>query len=198
MLVRHPEAKILFSRPTGYGQILDLVEAHAYQISVRAGELVPLEEATADWYETEYLPAITAVHEAELPQAYEHHDEGRHLPLGAGQVPRAADDDADCDLGRCSPCRAPGGCPRTVSSGHSGGRGGGPFRGGANLLGSTRPPGPQPKPSTRHGRDPLEPARYCSRRSRRTTDGVLSSWPHARGPPEPQMTSRSCVKAAQL
>ena len=37
LLVRHPEAKILFSRPTGYGQILDLVEAHAYQMSVRAG-----------------------------------------------------------------------------------------------------------------------------------------------------------------
>src|SRR5215213_10515038 len=35
LLVRHPEAKILFSRPTGYGQILDLVEAHAYQMSVR-------------------------------------------------------------------------------------------------------------------------------------------------------------------
>ena len=76
LLVRHPEAKILFSRPTGYGQILDLVEAHAYQMSVRAGELVPLEEATADWYETEYLPAIAAVHEAELPQAYEHTTKG--------------------------------------------------------------------------------------------------------------------------
>jgi hypothetical protein len=76
LLVRHPEAKILFSRPTGYGQILDLVEAHAYQMSVRAGELVPLEEATADWYETEYLPAIAAVHEAALPQAYQHTTKG--------------------------------------------------------------------------------------------------------------------------
>ena len=56
LLVRHPEAKILFSRPSGYGQILDLVEAHAYQMSVRADDLVPLEAATADWYETEYLP----------------------------------------------------------------------------------------------------------------------------------------------
>ncbi|HET9779109.1 MAG TPA: hypothetical protein VFP81_07495, partial [Propionibacteriaceae bacterium] len=76
LLVGHPEAKILFSRPTGYGQILDLVEAHAYEMSVRAGELVPLEEATANWYETEYLPAIAAVHEAELPQAYGHTTKG--------------------------------------------------------------------------------------------------------------------------
>src|SRR5215203_3574158 len=76
LLVRHPEARILFSRPSGYAQILDLVEAHAYEMSVRAGELVPLEEATADWYETEYLLAIAAVHEAELPQAYEHTTKG--------------------------------------------------------------------------------------------------------------------------
>jgi hypothetical protein len=70
LLVRHPEAKIEFSRPTGYGQLLDLVQAHAYQMSVRAEELVPLEDATADWYDTEYLPAIAAVHDAELPKAY--------------------------------------------------------------------------------------------------------------------------------
>jgi hypothetical protein len=71
LLVRHPEAKILFSRPSGYGQILDLVEAHAYQMSIRAGDLVPLQAATAHWYETEYLPATAAVHAAELPHAYQ-------------------------------------------------------------------------------------------------------------------------------
>jgi hypothetical protein len=72
LLVRHPEAKILFSRPSGYGQILDLVEAHAYQMSVRAGQLVPLEEATADWYETDYRPATAAIHQAKLPKVYRH------------------------------------------------------------------------------------------------------------------------------
>ena len=48
ILVRHPEAKIEFSRPTGFGQLLDLVQAHAYEMSVRAEKLVSLEEATAD------------------------------------------------------------------------------------------------------------------------------------------------------
>ena len=76
LLVRHPEAKILFSRPSGYGQVLDLVEAHAYEMSIRSGELVPSEEATADWYETEYLAASAAVHEAELPKVYEHTTKG--------------------------------------------------------------------------------------------------------------------------
>ena len=72
LLIRHPEAKILFSRPSGYGQILDLVEAHAYQMSVRTGQLVPMEEATADWYETDYRPASVAIHQAKLPKAYKH------------------------------------------------------------------------------------------------------------------------------
>jgi hypothetical protein len=76
LLVRQPEAKIEFSRPTGYGQLFDLVQAHAYAMSVSAGELVPLEDATADWYQTEYLPALAAVREAELPEAYRHKTEG--------------------------------------------------------------------------------------------------------------------------
>jgi ParB-like nuclease domain len=76
LLVRHPEAEIEFSRPTGYVQLLDLVQAHGYEMSVRKGELVPLEEATADWYETEYLPALAAVQEAELPEAYRHKTKG--------------------------------------------------------------------------------------------------------------------------
>ena len=107
LLVRHPEAKILFSRPSGYGQILDLVEAHAYQMSVRADDLVPLEEATADWYDTEYRPAIAAIHEAKLPQAYQLRDERRHLPVGRGQTPRAADNEPDHNLDRRRPCRTP-------------------------------------------------------------------------------------------
>jgi hypothetical protein len=76
LLIRHPEAKIMFSRPSGYGQILDLVEAHAYQLSVRTGQLVPLEDATADWYDTDYRPATAAIHQAKLPQAYRHATKG--------------------------------------------------------------------------------------------------------------------------
>ena len=76
LLVRHPDAKIEFSRPSGYRQILDLVEAHAYQLSVRTDQLVPLEQATADWYDTEYRPATAAIHQAKLPQAYQHTTKG--------------------------------------------------------------------------------------------------------------------------
>jgi hypothetical protein len=70
LLVRHPEAKIELSRPTGYRQLLETVEAHAYQLSHRVGALVVIEDATAHWYETEYLPATMAVHAAGLPDHY--------------------------------------------------------------------------------------------------------------------------------
>jgi hypothetical protein len=70
LLVRHPEAKIELSRPTGYRQLLDMVDAHAYQLSVRVGQLVAVPDATAHWYETEYLPAAAALHDAGLADAY--------------------------------------------------------------------------------------------------------------------------------
>jgi hypothetical protein len=76
LLVGHPEAKIEFSRPTGYGELLALVQAHAYQLSLERGTLVPIAEATAHWYETEYLPALEAVRAAELPEAYRHKTPG--------------------------------------------------------------------------------------------------------------------------
>jgi hypothetical protein len=69
-LVRHAGGEIELSRPTGYRQLLEEVEAHAYQLSHRVGALVVIEDATAHWYETDYLPAVRAAHDAGLPDAY--------------------------------------------------------------------------------------------------------------------------------
>jgi hypothetical protein len=76
LLVGHPEAKIEFSRPTWYGELLEIVRAHAYRLSNERGALVPIAEATSDWYETEYLPALEAVRQAELPDYYRHKTDG--------------------------------------------------------------------------------------------------------------------------
>jgi hypothetical protein len=40
LLVGHPEAKIEFSRPTWYGELLEIVRAHAYRLSNERGALV--------------------------------------------------------------------------------------------------------------------------------------------------------------
>jgi hypothetical protein len=76
LLRRHPEARIEFSRPTGYGAMLDIIQAYSYEASVRSGSLLPAEETTASWYETEYLPALEAVRAAELPDYYAHKTPG--------------------------------------------------------------------------------------------------------------------------
>lgn len=70
--VHHPDATIEFSRPTWYGELLEIVRAHAYRLSDERGELVPMAEATADWYEAEYLPALQAIRDAQLPDYYRH------------------------------------------------------------------------------------------------------------------------------
>lgn len=67
LLARHPEAKIEFSRPIGYGELLDIMEAHAYDLSRRRGELVPTDEASADWYATSWTPAQEAIAASGLP-----------------------------------------------------------------------------------------------------------------------------------
>lgn len=59
-----PEAHITFSRPVGYGQLLELLEAHAYKLTVARGSIASMAEATADWYETSWLPAMAAIQAA--------------------------------------------------------------------------------------------------------------------------------------
>jgi hypothetical protein len=70
LLVRHPEAVIEFSRPIGYSEMAGLIEAHAYELSRARGELVPIADATADWYENSWLPAQEAITASKLRERY--------------------------------------------------------------------------------------------------------------------------------
>lgn len=67
---RHPEAQIEFSRPSGYWELKDLIETRAYEISLQRNELVPMPEATADWYDTCWLVAQDAIDATGLRQRY--------------------------------------------------------------------------------------------------------------------------------
>lgn len=58
---RTPPVRIPLSRPVGYPELLELVKVHAFHLSRDRGEVVPLPEAGADWYERVYLSAVDAI-----------------------------------------------------------------------------------------------------------------------------------------
>ena len=63
-------------RPTGYADLLEIVEANAYKLSVSRGTVVPIAEAAADWYATEFRPAIAAIRAVGLVGRYAHKTNG--------------------------------------------------------------------------------------------------------------------------
>jgi hypothetical protein len=76
LLVHNPDAKILVSRPIGYVELRQVVEAHAYELSATRGELVPMPEATADWFATSWRPALEAINASGLARRFDFKTEG--------------------------------------------------------------------------------------------------------------------------
>jgi hypothetical protein len=70
LAIHHPEAQIEFSRPSGYWELQDLIEARGYEISAKRGEFVPMPEATADWYDTCWVSAQAAIDSTGLRERY--------------------------------------------------------------------------------------------------------------------------------
>src|SRR6185295_10589407 len=71
-----PGARIEFSRPNGYAELCQVIEAHAYQLSLDRGVLVGLPEATRDWYASSWLPALEAIESTGLKRAYDFKTDG--------------------------------------------------------------------------------------------------------------------------
>jgi hypothetical protein len=71
-----PGAVIEFSRPTGYGELLRVIQAYAYELSETRGELVALPVATGDWYRSSWLPALGAIESTGLKRAYDFKTDG--------------------------------------------------------------------------------------------------------------------------
>lgn len=70
LALQHPEAQIEFSRPSGYWELKDLIEARGYEISLRRGEFIPMPDATSDWYETCWIAAQQAIDSTGLRTRY--------------------------------------------------------------------------------------------------------------------------------
>jgi len=102
-----PGAVIEFSRPTGYRELLQVIEAHAYALSETRGAVVSLAEATGDWFTSSWLPGLEAIESSGLRKAYDFKTDGdrylwtfRKLEELRAVDPGASWDDAALILGR--------------------------------------------------------------------------------------------------
>src|SRR5687768_9788266 len=66
-----PDGAFEFSRPNYYGELLALIQAHAYELGEARGEFVSLPEAAPDWYGASWLPAVEAIEASGLKRAYD-------------------------------------------------------------------------------------------------------------------------------
>jgi hypothetical protein len=65
-----PEARIRFSRPAGYLELLENVQIHGYHAMRKAGRVLEPAEIAADWYEHIYGPAVEATRRDGLEGAF--------------------------------------------------------------------------------------------------------------------------------
>jgi hypothetical protein len=68
-LVR-PGARIEFSRPQGYRELLETVKAHGFDLMQQAGSRLEPHEVAERWYDDVYLPAVAALQREDLPADY--------------------------------------------------------------------------------------------------------------------------------
>jgi hypothetical protein len=63
-------ARIEFSRPQGYRELLEIVKAHGFDLMQHASSWLEPHEVAERWYDDVYLPAVAALHREELPDDY--------------------------------------------------------------------------------------------------------------------------------
>jgi hypothetical protein len=81
------EAVIEFSRLHGYRELLEMVNAHGYELVRARGRVMPPEEVAGDWYDNVYRPAVDQIHAGGLAEAYSYKTDA-DLFLWVSQVHR--------------------------------------------------------------------------------------------------------------
>lgn len=71
-----PEANIVFTRPHGYVELLELVKVHGFHVMVERDEVVTIDEIAGDWYDRVYLPTIAEIRRERLLEAFPRCTEG--------------------------------------------------------------------------------------------------------------------------
>ena len=67
-----PEARIEFSRPHGYVELLEVVKVHGFHVMMERREVLALEDIAGDWYDRVYLPTVAAIRQEELLELFSH------------------------------------------------------------------------------------------------------------------------------
>ena len=65
-----PEANIVFSRPNGYVELLELVKVHGFHLMMERGQVLPVDEIAGDWYDRVYRPTVDQIRAAGLQTAF--------------------------------------------------------------------------------------------------------------------------------
>ncbi|MBA3430542.1 MAG: hypothetical protein H0U16_03555 [Actinobacteria bacterium] len=65
-----PEARIELSRSDGYVELLELFKVHGYDLMRQRGEVLAPEEIAGDWFDHIYIPAIDAIRQERLGEAF--------------------------------------------------------------------------------------------------------------------------------
>jgi hypothetical protein len=65
-----PEARIEFSRPQGYIELLEHIKIHGFHLMMERAAPCSIEEIAADWYDRVYLPTVDAIHRERLHDAW--------------------------------------------------------------------------------------------------------------------------------
>ena len=63
-----PMARIDFTRPQRFVELLEVVKAHGYDLMMERGMVLEPHEIAADWYDRVYLPAVESIRWEGLPE----------------------------------------------------------------------------------------------------------------------------------
>jgi hypothetical protein len=57
-----PHARIEFSRPQGYIELLEHIKIHGFHLMMERNELLSVEQIAGDWFDRVYVPTVEAIH----------------------------------------------------------------------------------------------------------------------------------------
>lgn len=65
-----PDARIEFSRPQGYIELLEHLKIHGFHLMMGRGQVLPIAEIAADWFDRVYLPTVEAIHREDMRELW--------------------------------------------------------------------------------------------------------------------------------